>query len=324
MRSVFWICARLAGGLAIVAVLVWQLGTGPFRDGLRLVGGWPLVAGFAISLLTTVCCAWRWRVVARGLGVDVPMRAAVPSYYASVFLNTALPGGVLGDVHRGIHHGRDVGAVGRNLRAVGWERAAGLAVTIGLALALLLALPSPVRGYIPVVAGGLVAGAIGVVLVAQKLPVRGSSHVSRMWRMAGTDIRDGLLTRRAWLGIVLTSAVVLAGHVATFLIAARAAGSTASTAQLLPLALLALLAMCVPTSIAGWGPREGMAAWSFGVAGLGAAQGVTTSVVYGVMVVVAALPGAVILIARTLHRRLLEDPDDATRVRSRPPVAESL
>jgi len=48
--------------------------------------------------------------------------------------------------------------------------------------------------------------------------------------------------------------------------------------------------------VAGWGPREGVAAWAFAAAGLGAAQGVATAVVYGVLVFVASLPGAVVLL----------------------------
>ncbi len=39
-----------------------------------------------------------------------------------------------------------------------------------------------------------------------------------------------------------------------------------------------------------------MTAWAFGAAGLGAGAGVTTSVVYGVMAIVAALPGAAVLL----------------------------
>ncbi len=49
-------------------------------------------------------------------------------------------------------------------------------------------------------------------------------------------------------------------------------------------------------SIAGWGPREGATAWVFAAAGLGAAQGAATAVVYGVMVLAASLPGAVVLV----------------------------
>ena len=52
-----------------------------------------------------------------------------------------------------------------------------------------------------------------------------------------------------------------------------------------------LVAAGLPANVAGWGPREGMAAWAFGAAGLGADQGVATAVAYGVMVLVATLPG---------------------------------
>ena len=60
--------------------------------------------------------------------------------------------------------------------------------------------------------------------------------------------------------------------------------------------MLVLLAMAVPANIGGWGPREGVAAWAFGAAGLGADQGVAAATVYGVLVLVASLPGAAVLV----------------------------
>jgi hypothetical protein len=68
-------------------------------------------------------------------------------------------------------------------------------------------------------------------------------------------------------------------------------------------------------SIAGWGPREGAAVWVFSAAGLGAAHGAATSVAYGVLVLVAFLPGAIVLVAGWLPRRLVSTP------RPREPVA---
>lgn len=62
--------------------------------------------------------------------------------------------------------------------------------------------------------------------------------------------------------------------------------------------LLALLAMGLPLNVAGFGPREGVAAWVFGAAGLSAAQGVATATVYGALVLVASLPGAAVLLTR--------------------------
>jgi uncharacterized membrane protein YbhN (UPF0104 family) len=295
-----WGWARPAGAAVTLAVVVWRLGAGPFLDGVRAVDGRALAAAAAIGLLTTVCCAWRWTIVARGLGVSLSLPAAVAAYYRSLFLNLTLPGGVVGDVHRGVSHGREVDDVGRGLRAVAWERAAGQVVQVVLTVVILLALPSPVRSSMPLVAVALVATVIGVAVVGRVRP-RDGSRWARLRSAAAGDIRDGLLTRRALPAIALTSAVVVLGHAVTLLIAARTAGTTAPATQMLPLALLAMMAMVLP-SVAGWGPREGAMAWVFGAAGLGAGQGVATAVVYGVMVLVASLPGAVVLVAVWLRR----------------------
>jgi uncharacterized membrane protein YbhN (UPF0104 family) len=306
-RRAAWRWARPAAAAATLAVLVWRLGTGPFLDGLRTVDGGALAAAAGLAVLTTVCCAWRWRIVARGLGVDVPLGTAVAAYYRSLFLNVTLPGGVVGDVHRGISHGRDTSDVARGLRAVAWERSAGQVVQVVLTVAVLLVAPSPVRAAIPLVALALLAAVAGVVLAARVRPAVsrvggvGASRLSRLRIAATRDVRDGLLPRRAWPAIALASALVVAGHTVTFLIAARTAGATASLSLMLPLALLVMLAAALP-NVGGWGPREGVTAWAFAAAGLGASRGVATAVVYGVMVFVASLPGAAVLVAGWVRR----------------------
>jgi uncharacterized membrane protein YbhN (UPF0104 family) len=230
------------------------------------------------------------------------LRTAIAAYYRSQFLNTALPGGVLGDVHRAVSHGHDVGDVGRSVRSVVWERFAGQAVQALLAVIVLVALPSPVRRSMPIVVAAAVIAILAVVLAIRMLPHSGASRWARTLRTAREDARVGLLSRRARWGIVFASVVVVAGHTATFLVAARTAGSTASFTRMLPIATVVLLAMTVPTTIGGWGPREGVAAWLFAAAGLGAGQGVAVATVYGVMAIAASLPGAAVLLATWLRR----------------------
>jgi uncharacterized membrane protein YbhN (UPF0104 family) len=295
----------VAPGLTL-AFLVWRLGTGPFLDGIRMVDGRALAAAAGVGALTTVCCAWRWKVVAGGLGVDLPLPAAVAAYYRSQFLNVTVPGGIVGDVHRGVSHGRDVRDVGRGLRAVAWERSAGQVVQVALTVAVLLALPSPVHSYMPLAAVAVVVAASGVVLAARARPGGGRSAWARVRSAVACDIRDALLARRAWPGIALASAVVVAGHALTFMIAARTAGTAAPPSQMLPIALLVMMAAVLP-SVGGWGPREGVTAWAFAAAGLGAQRGVTTAVVYGVMVFVATLPGAAVLVVAWFRRTRLPE-----------------
>jgi uncharacterized membrane protein YbhN (UPF0104 family) len=284
---------RLVAGVTVLAVVGWRVGGGPFLTGLRSVTGWSLAVATGIGLVTTVCGAARWRIVARGLGAEIPLATAVAAYYRSQFLNTVLPGGVVGDVHRGVRQGRDRGGVGLGLRAVGWERAAGQAVQVAAAIVVLTAFPSPLRAWAPVAAAVVLAVCVASVLAARALP--------RVRRALGSDVRRALLSTGSWPKIVALSAVAVAGHAATFVLAARVVRSPAPMATMLPLTFLVLLAMAVPFNIGGWGPREGVAAWVFASAGLGAAQGVATATVYGVLAFAACLPGLAVLVAGSLR-----------------------
>src|SRR4051812_42782113 len=211
MSRTAWAWVRVAGSAITLTVLVWRLGTSPFLDGVRAVDGRVLAAAAGLALLTTVCCAWRWKIVARGLGVELSLPAAVAAYYRSLFLNVTLPGGIVGDVHRAVSHG---------VRAVVWERGAGQVVQVVLTAGVLLALPSPVHSYMPFVAIAILVVVSAIVLVAR----------------ARAGIRDAPR-------IALASALVVCGHAVTFLIAARTAGTTAPISEMLPLALLVMAAM---------------------------------------------------------------------------------
>lgn len=307
-----WRWARVAVGAGILAFLVTQLGLAPFADALGSISGGALAAAFAISVLTTLCSAWRWSIVAGGLGVTVRLRAAVGACYRSQFLNSTLPGGVLGDVHRGVRHGREAGALARCLRAVAWERSLGQVVQLSLTalVVVLLASSLPPLDLLPVsrVLVALAAVAAAAALARILWPRRPrSGAVARVLSTIAGDLSG--VARQPWAltRIALASTVVVAGHTTIFIIAARSSGVSVPLDRLLPVVLIVLMVSAVPTNIAGWGPREGAAAWAFGIAGLSAAQGVTTAVVYGVLSLVATLPGLLVLVAARPVPRSVSD-----------------
>lgn len=286
---------RWVTGAVILAVVLWQVGSGSVLDGLGALDGRVLVLGVGVAAVSTVACAWRWRLVARELGVALDVSTSVAACYRAQFLNTVLPGGVLGDVHRGVVHARESGETGRSLRAVGWERFAGQVVQAVVAVCVLALAPSPARPLVPWLLLGLAVTAAAVAVLVVRVPEL-DTWWSRTARVVRDDVRTALLVRRAWPGVVLASLVALAGHVTTYVLAARAVGLAAPVTTLLPLALVVLVVAGVPLNLAGWGPREGMAAWAFAAAGLGAATGLATAVAYGAIVLVANLPGALVLI----------------------------
>ena len=304
-----WAVARLAGAATIVAVIVVRLGAGPFLTGLGSVSAGSLLAACGIAIVTTSCCAWRWWLVARGLGVPIGFRPAVAAYYRSQFLNSTLPGGVFGDVHRGVRHGRDAGDLGGGLRAVFWERTAGQVVQIVVAGAVLTTFASPVRGVaVPILAIAVLVALAGAAVRRRggrwrTVPPSPGSRWVRARQVMSSDLRDGIAARHIWPGVLGCSIAAQVGHLATFVIAVRAIGVTMPLVHVVPLATLVLLAAAVPTNVGGWGPREGAAAWVFSAAGLTAVQGVAAGAAYGALVTAASLPGAVVLAAGALARR---------------------
>jgi len=294
---------RLAGGGTVLWFLWRHVGAGPFMDGVRAVT-WPAVAGaVTLTVLTTVCSAWRWRVVARALGAGIGLPAATSAYYRSLFLNSVLVGGVLGDVHRGVTHGRRSGDVVSGLRAVGWERLCGQVIQALMTAVVLLAVASPARPALPYILGGVAGVAAGAALVVRGAARRGRSRLARTVRAVSGDLRCGLLARDVWPQVTLASVLVVAGHTATFVIAARVAGCTAPLGELLALLLVIQTAAVIPLSIGGWGLREGAAAWAFSAAGLGAATGVTVTTLYAVLMLAAVTPGAGLLLGDAVRRR---------------------
>ena len=294
---------RLAAGVTVLWFLWRQVGAAPFEDGLRAVTWQAVVAAVTLTALTTLCSAWRWRVVARALGIDIGLPGAACAYYRSLFLNSVLPGGVLGDVHRAVTHGRRAGDVVRGLRAVGWERLWGQVIQAVVAVVVLLTLPSPVRPALPYVLAGLAGVAGCAALVVRGAARRGRSRLTRAARAIAADLRRGLLVPGVWPQLTLASVLVVAGHTATFVIAARVAGCTAPLGELIALLMVVQIAAGIPLSIGGWGPREGAAAWAFAVAGLGAANGVTVATLYAVLMLAAVAPGAGLLLRDAVRRR---------------------
>jgi uncharacterized membrane protein YbhN (UPF0104 family) len=299
-----WPVLRLAGGLLVLVVLLGRFGTGPFSDAWRMTTWRSLVAALVLTALATVANAWRWRMVARALGAPLTVGGSIAAYYRSQFLNATLPGGVLGDAHRGVRHGRDAGDLGVGLRATVWDRLSGQVVQVGLLVVALSVLDTPLRRYAPLAVGGLVAFGLLAVWLGRR---RGAAA------FVGHDLRV-LLRPAVAIRVTLASGASTAGHVGVCLVAMAAVGVHAGPTLLVSVALTVLVGSAVPLSVAGWGPREGVTAGVFALAGLGSTTGLTVSVVFGVLAAVATLPGVAVLVADAVVRR--ERPVAAVPARS--------
>lgn len=250
--------------------------------------GWVLTA-LALSAVQMALSAWRWHFTAQRLDLRLPWGTALREYLLASFINQVLPGGVAGDASRAWRHARETARTGPAVRAVIIERGSGQLVMALVAVPAVLSL----LGWAPSIPVWSTAAAAGVLLLlaAPLLPTVPTEEPPGM----RSDLRRALFSPGALPLQLIGSALVVATYLGVFLAAGRAIGATLPSLELVVLVPPILLAMLIPVTIAGWGLREGAAAAVWATAGHDPAEGAAIAVAYGLLVLVATLPGALCL-----------------------------
>ena len=290
--------ARSLVGVGVLIAVAAQVGSGPFLHGLLSIDLRVIVAALGLSAVATAAAAWRWSIIAGRLGVGIRYPRAVGMYYRSQLLNTVLPGGVVGDVQRALTQGRDAGNVGQGARAVVIERTMGQLVQVALAVIVVACFGLEFERYL--------LAAIGIALTVLALAALAmtatSARVSAALRRELVELSAGVGSPGAFVRVVVASIIVVACHVVTFGVAVAAVGASVPPMRLAAIALVVLLAGSIPLNLGGWGPREGIAGWTFAVAGLGASTGVAAATLFGILAMIAVAPGLVVAATSAVRR----------------------
>jgi len=181
-RSRYWLAAQALVTIVLLALLARSLDLPALR---RLLTGLPASFYFVslgVVLAGQVAYAWRWRLLLRAAGVDVPFSSVVRQYFVGIFVNNFLPSTVGGDVAKVYYLGDRYG-----YRTV----TASVAMDRVLGVGLLATLAASALAVSPVAAGRLTAAQMACVAVA--VLVFGLLVLTRI----GTG---GLPARVAWLG----------------------------------------------------------------------------------------------------------------------------
>jgi uncharacterized membrane protein YbhN (UPF0104 family) len=293
------LAVRLTVTVGVLIAVIARVGARPLLHGLLSLDLRTIGVAVLLGAVATVAAAWRWQLIAHRLGVELRLSTAIGMYYRSQFLNTVLPGGVLGDVHRAVSAGDSPKGIRQSARSVAIERSAGQVVQLIITLVVLAFLGAEFEGYF------LAALGIGIGLVAVALLVTRGASVRARAALAheAHELRTGLGSVKTSLRVAIASVVVAACHVATFTIATAAVGARVPPLPMLTLAFVVLLGASIPLNIGGWGPREGIAGWAFALAGFGASAGVSASTLFGALTIIAVAPGAIVTVVSAVRRR---------------------
>jgi len=101
-----------------------------------------------------------------------------------------------------------------------------------------------------------------------------------------------------------TSAIVHFNGIAAFALLGLALGISVDFVTFLLLVPLVSLIALMPISFAGWGVREAGAVWLFGIAGIAKESSLAMAISFGLLLVLAGLPGLFLFLYQSSKRRV--------------------
>lgn len=283
--------------LALSVILLWlifdRLDNEQLWSTISNIGLTTLILALLLQLASTLTAAYRWSLIQQWLGDPPDTRFYVKSYFKGSLFNQLLPTSIGGDAYRILENGHRIGSHKEAFFGVFIDRIAGL---LGLLLLSALALiwlpdllPSNITFIITLI---LIVGFSGAIfglclhkLPRWKLPLW--SSLQKLSRRFARVYRNGR-TISLQLGLSVIT------HLFSMLVLMSLGQSLGLNFDLMvylavipPVILLTLL----PLSFAGWGIREGAMIGIFALIGAPAEAVLAMSVIYGLTLVAASLPG---------------------------------
>ncbi len=290
--------------LGVTGGLLWYIsGKIDFGEALRLIPGahpgWSALAvGMIVAQLFII--ALRWRYLARMTGTAPNYPSFARFTIEGMFFNQALPSSVGGDAVRMYRLARCPGiGTTRAISSVLLDRGFGLLGIIIIASAFLIPFiglvtdPALKNGAVLLIAAGTIGFALFLALDLMPPSLRRWKVIAEllnMSRQARRVFMEPLQMMRIGITTVVGQMVALSA-LYVLALALEVEVSYAMTMAVLP---IAALISTVPITIAGWGLREGVMVLALSYAAVPEAEALALSLMYGLALLAAGLPGGVI------------------------------
>ncbi len=276
-----------ASDLAVLGALLTRLQPGPALLAVVLLLGIATISGL------------RWWIVGRAIAAPLPLGACLSLMFIGTFFTQVLPTSIGGDAVRILLAGRRGLPYGRAFSGVVLERASGLLALVvmvaGGALWLGDRLDPPVLRYFLLASLPGLLAALGLLCLLDRLPLPARlAGPARPLLALAADARRVMLAPLASLTLLLLSAAAHLCTAGAVWLLALGLGLPLGWWDSLALVPAIVLITFFPLSFAGWGVREGAAVVLLGVAGLAADEALAVSVLLGLGLLAAGLPGCLL------------------------------
>jgi uncharacterized protein (TIRG00374 family) len=313
----FRVLAKLAVTIAVGIAILARI---DIRAVVERMGSMPLgttLDCILIILGLSIVVAVRWHLILTWMGSSLALQDSWRLVTIGLFFNQTLPSGLGGDAVRVWM----MTSRGERLRTSFVSVAVDRIFALGAVVACMVgALPLLNGGpvFFPVLALSLM-GVLGFAFLLSWDAVL--SAPSRVWPALATTLIPKILVRGIDLGRDLSRTVLgvsgtlregplimllsLTNQIALGLVVyliGRALGAKIGIGDTLILFPPAMLLSMVPISLGGWGVREAAIVWLFGSVGVPADLALGISIMFGLVITAAGLPGGLLWLIAWLHR----------------------
>jgi uncharacterized membrane protein YbhN (UPF0104 family) len=287
--------------IALIAFLATRLNYTQVLSYWRVLNGVWILGALAVLLLEMcVIAGVRLKLMLAYVDVRCPLTMTVQIALCGFFFEQVTIGFVGGDAIRLWLLRRADVPLGRAVGALLLDRAFGFASLVLLSLlgihALLALVDETLRTMIAVTLLVIVAiGCVGVVVAFVLMKLLPLSRLAAFWERLSSPRRAIHLT---FLGIVFAlAATTHLLNVLVFWMLGQGLGLTITFDQWFIVVPTVLLISMLPISVGGWGVREGVMVVALHGLGVPSEEALLSSILFGLCVVIATLPGAIFWIA---------------------------
>jgi uncharacterized membrane protein YbhN (UPF0104 family) len=291
-------CSVTAGMLLL---LIRSIDASQSLRSLMMVPPIVLAAALLMQLIGTCVASFRWYLIMRTIGFSHTFSFYWKSYFKGTFFNQALPTSIGGDSVRILDCARDGNSTLEAFSGVFIDRVVGLAGLLLLNITALVLkpslLPEQIFWVLLFVVSGLFFALIALFHLQYLRFLAGYSWLSPFLKLS----ERYQLIYGSGRGIAVQLFLSVIVHLLTlgiFYTLGNSVGLNYSFPVYLTLVPPVILLTILPISLAGWGVREGALVGFFLLVGADKSRVVSFSILYGLLILVAALPGLWIYLAQ--------------------------
>jgi uncharacterized protein (TIRG00374 family) len=294
---------KVTFSMLILGFLIHRIDFTRVGNVLKAVNPW--LAGLAVLVLAAAPAVSipRWRAILVCLGQALPTSVIARALYIGAFFNQVLPSSIGGDAWRIWFCTRAGVPLGVAANSVLIERLVGLMAVLlcfGLTFPILANRvgDDPVRWLLWLMLAlclGAVLGLAFVAVAAHKLErLRLVRPLAALGLALATVARSSVVALLLWTGLLGQLVAIVA-----FFLVGRSVGAPLSLVDCAVTLAPSLLVALVPISLGGWGVREGAFIVLLGFYGVSPEQALVISVLFGLALLSAAMPGLVLWFRQT-------------------------